>query len=400
MSGLKLTEYVPRPAPGKLGKPIKVRTNFFEVQKLPDIMVHHYDVTVTPDVPPVANRKVFQQFITTYGDTELKGARPVYDGRKNLFSARDLGFDGKTFDITLGGDVHPNPKRPIPVFKLKIKKAATINLEEIHQFLNRKAALSNNILTGIMALDVLIRHQPSMLYATVGRSFFTPEGKSPLSGPLDVWRGFYQSARPTAGKMMINLDISATAFYQSGPLLNIIVKIMNLRGLDDLRRPQTNWQKVEKSIKGLRVTVNHRERSKRPFKIFGLTVKSAKDHKFSLESKDGKAAAQQTSVEAYFKSTYNIKLQFPTLPCVQVGKTACVPLELCSVIEGQRYPKKLDAAQTSDMIKFTCQPPEKRANIIKDGLKILNYDRNEYLKDFGLKISTEMATVNARFCRS
>jgi eukaryotic translation initiation factor 2C len=87
----------------------------------------------------------------------------------------------------------------VPSFKFKVKKAATINLEELHRFLNRKTAMSNNILTGIMALDVLIRHQPSMLYATVGRSFFTPEGKQPLAGPLDVWRGFYQSCRPTPG---------------------------------------------------------------------------------------------------------------------------------------------------------------------------------------------------------
>lgn len=50
-----------------------------------------------------------------------------------------------------------------------------------------------------MALDVLIRHQPAMLYATVGRSFYTPIGKQTLAGTLDVWRGFYQSARPALG---------------------------------------------------------------------------------------------------------------------------------------------------------------------------------------------------------
>ncbi|KAI8354349.1 Piwi domain-containing protein [Mortierella sp. GBAus27b] len=399
MSNLQLTEFVKRPAPGKAGRPLKVRANFFEVQKLPDVTVHHYDVTVTPDVPPVANRKIYQQFIAKYGNTELGGARPVYDGRKNMFSPRDLGFDSQTFDITLAGDVQPNSKRAPPVFKLKIKKAATINLEELHQFLNRKAALSNNILTSIMALDVLIRHQPSMLYATVGRSFFTPVGKMPLSGPLDVWRGFYQSARPTAGKMMINLDVSATAFYQSGSLLAIIVKAMNLRGLEDLRRPDMNrmWPKVEKIIKGLRITVNHREKSKKTFKIFKLTPTSAKDTKFNIETeKDGKTTSTPTNVDAYFKNHYNIKLQYPTLPCAVIGKTASVPLELCSVVEGQRYPKKLDAAQTSDMIKFTCQPPHIRANTIKDGLKILSYDKNEFLNDFGMKISSEMTTVNAR----
>lgn len=94
----------------------------------------------------------------------------------------------------------PRANQFIPVFKVKIKKVATINLEELQRFLNGKAALSNNCLAAIMSLDILIRHQPAMLYTTVGRSFYTPDGSQPLSGHLEAWQGFYQSARPTAGE--------------------------------------------------------------------------------------------------------------------------------------------------------------------------------------------------------
>lgn len=52
-----------------------------------------------------------------------------------------------------------------------------------------------------MVLDVLIRHVPSMQYSTVGRSFFTPQDKRPLPNGAEVWQGFYQSARPTQGKL-------------------------------------------------------------------------------------------------------------------------------------------------------------------------------------------------------
>jgi eukaryotic translation initiation factor 2C len=50
-----------------------------------------------------------------------------------------------------------------------------------------------------MVLDVLIRHVPSTLYATVGRSFFTPADSRPLPNAAEVWQGYYQSARPTVG---------------------------------------------------------------------------------------------------------------------------------------------------------------------------------------------------------
>lgn len=53
----------------------------------------------------------------------------------------------------------------------------------------------------IMVLDVLIRHVPSLLYATVGRSFFTPQDRRPLPNGAEVWQGFYQSARPGVGTL-------------------------------------------------------------------------------------------------------------------------------------------------------------------------------------------------------
>jgi Argonaute linker 1 domain len=62
-----------------------------------------------------------------------------------------------------------------------------------------------------MALDVLIRHEPSIKYiATVGRfgrSFYVSNGIGRLKGGLEAWQGYYQSARPTPGRMMINIDL-------------------------------------------------------------------------------------------------------------------------------------------------------------------------------------------------
>src|ERR1051325_8314901 len=87
-----------------------------------------------------------------------------------------------------------------------------------------------------MALDVLIRYEPSMKYSIAGRSFYTNDGARPLYGGVEVWQGYYQSARPTPGKMMINVDLSATAFYESGGLVQMVVKVLGRRSVEDLRR--------------------------------------------------------------------------------------------------------------------------------------------------------------------
>ncbi|KAG0352789.1 eukaryotic translation initiation factor 2C, 2, partial [Gamsiella multidivaricata] len=405
MAALQITGFAKRPGFGILGKPIQVRSNHFEVTQVPDIVIHHYDVTVTPDVPRALNRRIYSEFLNQYRETDLMDVQPVYDGRKNMFASRTLPFgDSRTFDVTLPEDV--GSRRQPQIFKIKIRKAAQINLEELHRFLLGKTPVTNNILTSIMALDQVIRHKPSMLYVTVGRAFYTPASRQTLAGPLEAWRGYYQSVRPGLGRMLINVDTSATAFYQSGSLLEIIVKILGLRSPDDLRRTSqpVNWIKVERMIKGLRITVEHRQRSPRSVKILGLTKKSARESTFvmSVEARGCTGAASQVEIDiaTYFKQTYNMTLNYPMLPCVTVGKSAMLPLEVCKVVEGQRYVRKLDERQTADMIKFTSQAPHIRANGIKEGIRLLNYDDNEYLQDFGMKVSNEMVSIKARILQA
>jgi eukaryotic translation initiation factor 2C len=96
---IKLTDLVKRPNPGQAGRPIQVRTNFFEVKTLPNINIHHYDVTITPDVPPPVNRRIFDQFVLLNSKSDLGDAKPVFDGKKNLFSSKELPFDSRTFEV-------------------------------------------------------------------------------------------------------------------------------------------------------------------------------------------------------------------------------------------------------------------------------------------------------------
>src|SRR4051812_49045116 len=91
----QLTEFVRRPGLGREGKPMKVRANFFEVQQLPETNIIHYDVTITPDVPPQLNRRVFDRFVElNRNGVNRNGAlgdiRPVYDGMytKKKFDAK------------------------------------------------------------------------------------------------------------------------------------------------------------------------------------------------------------------------------------------------------------------------------------------------------------------------
>ena len=168
-----------------------------------------------------------------------------------------------------------------------------------------------------------------MNYSIAGRSFFTNVGSRSIYGGVELWQGYYQSARPTPGKMMINIDSSATAFYESVSLVQMVVKVLGKRSVEDLRRiTDRDRTKLDKALKNLKIYVTHRgeNASKRRLKITKLSNTSASNTKFDVDGK-------QTDVASYFERTYNRRLQYPFLPCIIVRKTTSLPMEVCNVVE-------------------------------------------------------------------
>jgi hypothetical protein len=88
---VNLTELVQRPGIGNLGRPVRVRSNFFEVTSFMSRNIHHYDMTIDPaESHPAVYRKVWQAFEDNDGQGILKNIQTVSDGRKNAFSFKPL----------------------------------------------------------------------------------------------------------------------------------------------------------------------------------------------------------------------------------------------------------------------------------------------------------------------
>ncbi|KAI9314758.1 Piwi domain-containing protein [Dichotomocladium elegans] len=392
---LALTEYVLRPNTGRAGKPMRVRSNFFEITRFPIDHLYHYDISIDPpSAPPAIFRKVWKAFEDTKGHSVLRGIKTIYDGRKNVFSPKPLPLvdNASQFEVELQ-DSDATSKRAGGTFRVRIKKAGEINMDNLRQFLNGESSLTPNCLTAIMVLDVLIRHLPSMMYATVGRSFFTPQDKRILPNGAEVWQGFYQSARPAVGKMVINVDVSATAFYENDQLPEVVAKVLGRRSIDEMRRgiSDRDRARLEKALKGIKVQVLHRGETVRKYKILKLTPTPLERTVFKDIEKN-----EEISVATYFQRQYNIRLAYPFLPCVVVKKDIFLPMEVCQVVGGQRFMKKLNEKQTAEMIKFTCQKPSVRASKINHGFNMLQYKNNPYIEQFGMTVKPEMTTISAR----
>ncbi|XP_047984571.1 protein argonaute-2 isoform X3 [Leguminivora glycinivorella] len=383
-----------RPNLGHEGRPIMLRANHFQIS-MPRGYVHHYDVNIQPDkCPRKVNREIVETMVHCYN--KIFGAlKPVFDGRNNLYTRDPLpiGNDRVELEVILPGEGKDR------VFRVTIKWVAQVSLFALEEALEGRTRQIPY--DAILALDVVMRHLPSMMYTPVGRSFFSsPEGYyHPLGGGREVWFGFHQSVRPSQWKMMLNIDVSATAFYKAQPVIEFMCEVLDIRDINDQRKPLTDSQRVKftKEIKGLKIEITHCGTMKRKYRVCNVTRRPAQMQSFPLQLENGQTV--ECTVAKYFLDKYKMKLRYPHLPCLQVGqehKHTYLPLEVCNIVPGQRCIKKLTDMQTSTMIKATARSAPDREREINNLVRRANFNTDLYVKEFGLTISNNMMEVRGR----
>ncbi|XP_037579108.1 protein argonaute-2-like [Dermacentor silvarum] len=383
-----------RPNVGTEGRPILLRANHFQIS-MPRGFLHHYDVTITPDkCPRKVNREIIETMVQSY--SKIFGSqKPVFDGRKNMYTRDDLplGKEKAELEVTLPGEGKDR------VFRVAIKWVAQVSLYALEEVLEGR---SRHIpMDAVQALDVVMRHLPSMTYTPVGRSFFSsPDGYfHPLGGGREVWFGFHQSVRPSQWKMMLNIDVSATAFYKAQPVIEFMCEVLELRDVNEQRKPLTDSQRVKftKEIKGLKIEITHCGSMRRKYRVCNVTRRPAQLQSFPLQLENGQTV--ECTVAKYFLDKYKMKLRYPHLPCLQVGqehKHTYLPLEVCNIVAGQRCIKKLTDMQTSTMIKATARSAPDREREINNLVRKADFNTDPYVQEFGLSISNTMMEVRGR----
>jgi hypothetical protein len=387
-----------RPGTGSVGKGIKLVANYYQVTKLPVGEIIQYDVSITPDVPRAVKRKIFGIVEGNFGSSAFGGKGVAYDGQANLYSLGPLPKSEITLEVSLA----PKSERPDDrSFQVKIRQVSSVNLATLDQFLSGK--LSYTPFDVITALEVIMRHPLTQGNVVVGRSLYSGRSVEPISGGLEVWKGIFASLRPSPGRLLLNADTTATAFYSPGPVLDIIRRVLNIRGNEVIGRlNEQEVGRVERLLRGVRVEVSHRGATfKRKYKILGLTSSPCAETFFDMEAEGGTGKGKKVSVAAYFEEKYGKKISEPGVPCLVVGspeRSVFLPCEVASIPAGQRCPRKLDEEQTSDMIKIANQKPSARFQTIRAGAGALLDDAQVRAghESFQLSIGRDLLSVQGR----
>lgn len=398
---------VKRPGFGVAGKPMQVTANFFKTT-IPERIIHHYDVVISPDekkLPARLNMLLIQE-LQTFTAPKVFSPPATYDGRKNIFSITKFDFGeedmGEFHVIYPRADQFPSGSKYPKTYKIKLTKVAEINPEVLRRFIEGNQSYDSAATTAITAMNVVVRMQPSMQYTYNVRSFFIEDDQNrdarigDLRNGLRLWQGYFQSVRPAGNCMMINVDIVTGVVFEGGHLIDLCLKHMHANHVDALipkpigRLQERDRLKLQRFTHGLRITV---------------ALTSASGHNYArVVRKFSSGGANQEflhnsekTVAQHFHEILGRPLRFPDMICVQVGNGALIPLELCTVIKGQLARQQVPSECIRDMVKFASKKPEERLEKIRGAPRKLGYTTSPYVQQFGPSANPEgPITIRAR----
>ncbi|XP_059453769.1 protein argonaute 5-like [Corylus avellana] len=277
-------------------------------------------------------------------------------------------------------------------FIVTIKFASKADIHHLRQFLSGSQV--DAPMETLQVLSVVLQAASSEMYNVVGRSFFHPQlgQEGELGSGIDYWRGYYQSLRPTQMGLSLSIDVSAKPFYEPILVTEFLAKHFNFNFSSHLS--DQDRLKIKKVLRGVQIEVTHRKYFN-SYKITGVTTQPTSELTFTLDDKKKKKSLAQ-----YFCEKYNIVLQNVNLPALQAGsdgKPIYLPMELCKIVAGQRYSKRLNERQVINLLRANCQRPQERENSIKEMVRKKNFNGSSLINtEFGIQVRDEHSLVDAR----
>ncbi|KAL0565625.1 hypothetical protein V5O48_016395 [Marasmius crinis-equi] len=244
---------------------------------------------------------------------------------------------------------------------------------------------------------------PLLLHPSSSTSFFTPNEVYDLGRGLQLWRGYFQSIRPTIGKIILNLDITTGLFYKPGSLIDLCLEFISSFTGDRTDPkllspahgfPERQRRNLSNFLAGARVRIDTGEGEGTMRVCKGLTRDGANAILFTRPDTGTNTLAD------YYMRYQNKHLRFPDIICAEFGNDrtrSFVPLELCEIPPGQLARKQLPPEKIPDMVRFSSQHPERRLRSIRSGVHLLRYGQSDYIRDFGgMKIHHQDGPLTVR----
>ncbi|EOA39562.1 hypothetical protein CARUB_v10008180mg [Capsella rubella] len=378
---------------------VNLYVNHFRVHFDPESVIRHYDVEVKGENPTKKISRFELAMVRDKVFTDNPGKFPfamtAYDGQKNIFSAAELPTGSFKVEFPKTDESRARS------YTFTIKQVNELKLRDLKEYMT--GSTSANPRDVLQGMDVVMKEHPSKCMITVGKSFFTRETApdEDLGFGVAAAKGYRHTLKPTQQGLSLCLDYSVLAFRKAMSVIEYLKLYFNW---SDMRQFRNCRRDVERELTGLKVIVNHRK-NKQKLTIVGLSLQDTKDIKFDLIDQEGNEPPRKISIVDYFRIKYGRDIVHKDIPCLDLGKNGrqnLVPMEFCDLVEGQIYPKDdLDKNSALWLKKLSLVNPQQRQKNIDQMIKSRNGPSGgEIIRNFGLKVDTNMTHVEARVLKA
>jgi eukaryotic translation initiation factor 2C len=254
-----------RPGYGDLGKKIVLRANFFPLEFKPGIEFHSYRLKLDPNNAKKGQVKfIIESMMRKY--RAFEGIGVATDGASEIVTTRSLPEDRRPYTCTMGSAGGTGSGGSSSIYTGPWEVTLTLDSSfSPHRMLDRlrdnthgeelpEEAHCLRQLNILMSAFPFERSDISIIGRGRNKFFRMGPGKQArdMKGGIEAVRGYYSSVRLGASRIMLNLNVSHGAFYQPGPLVDLITAFVGVFGKDrDL---------LNRYLKGVKVYATHLEK--------------------------------------------------------------------------------------------------------------------------------------------
>ena len=307
------------------------------------------------------------------------------------------------------GGPRNDPKR----YTLIVKPHGTVPIAELLSYIKDPYAQSSfsteRLRQTLQEIQGIVIREPSTnpenFSGSKSTKFFS-YGKQSESVRLGIGiialKGYHTSVRSSTSRLLANVNVCTSAFYEHGNLAEIMKVFISKEG-------SCVGPRLMKWVNKLRV---QRTDMKMVKTVGGLNKQDATQYVIELSDGETIDGSDKVTVERYFEVKHQKTLRSPSLPLIDVGSkpgtpTCYLPAEILRVLPGQPYRRKLvDDDEESNMTKFGVRPPAANAQRITFATKeILKLNpQPDVLRNFGIKCGgkepVDLLTVQGRILKT
>jgi eukaryotic translation initiation factor 2C len=217
-----------RPGFGTMGRAVVLWTNYFELTSYGELLLHRL-------------KRVVQLLLEDHLAHYRRDI--VTDFKSNIFSKADLGEETE-YTVVYRGENEDDPPPNAKNYRVLLQPTGAITVSELIDYVTSTNAsqLFGSKEEILQALNIAVGHHPkeSGAIASIGANKHFPINaaavdKFDLGAGLTAIRGLFLSVRAPTARILVNVQVKHAAFYNNGPLDQLMQAFMSQNGPNKVR---------------------------------------------------------------------------------------------------------------------------------------------------------------------